>query len=276
MKMIRLSKYGKLAVYVALVIYLIIVIVPFVMTIMNSFKSLANIFLEPFSFSSLTFQNFVTAFKEANIITGYINSIIIVTISSAGIIIVSSMLAYAISRFDFPFRRALIMYSMVGLALPVQLAIVPIYAMMNSVHLLNTRLGLILIYIAFNISFSSFILRNFIDYIPVEIEEAALIEGASRWKIFWYIVIPMIKPALAIVAIVNFTNIWNDFFLPLIFINSNSKVTLTLAVSVFFQAYSNQWNLLFASLTLAMLPMLIFYFILSKQFIAGITAGAIK
>jgi len=243
---------------------------------MNSFKSLANIFLEPFSFSSLTFQNFVTAFKEANIITGYINSIIIVTISSAGIIIVSSMLAYAISRFDFPFRRALIMYSMVGLALPVQLAIVPIYAMMNSVHLLNTRLGLILIYIAFNISFSSFILRNFIDYIPVEIEEAALIEGASRWKIFWYIVIPMIKPALAIVAIVNFTNIWNDFFLPLIFINSNSKVTLTLAVSVFFQAYSNQWNLLFASLTLAMLPMLIFYFILSKQFIAGITAGAIK
>ena len=203
----------------------------------------------------------------------YISSFIVCFI---GIIIISSMFAYAISKYEFPGRQTLYTYCMLGLALPVRLAVIPIFILMKNLGLINSRFGLIIIYISVNIPFSVFLLRNFIDGVPNEIEEAAQIDGANPIQIYWKIILPLIKPAISIVSIVCFINVWNDFFFPLLFINDRSKATITLAVSTFFGDYSNQWNLLFAGLTLSILPSIVLFLIFSKQFIAGMTQGAIK
>ncbi len=275
--MLKLGKYEKIAVYVFLALYSIVILVPFGMTIMNSFKSMRDIFLKPFSFPTQpVFDNYVKAWNQASIGVGYMNSIIVATVSVLGIILVASMFAYAISRFDFFGRRTLYVYSMLGLALPARLAVIPIFLLMRDLNLTNSLIGLMVIYVSVNIPFSIFLLKNFIDGVPVEIEEAARIDGASPWQVFITIVLPLIRPALSIVAIVSFVNVWNDFFFPLIFINDRSKSTITLAVSIFFGEYSNNWNLLFAGLSLAIAPTLILFLIFSKQFISGMTQGAIK
>ncbi len=275
--MLKLCKREKIIVYILLVIYSSIILIPFFMTIMNSFKSMREIFLLPFSLPSHpSFRNFIDAWHQANMGNAYLNSALIAFTSVIGTTFISSLFAYAISRYRFPFRRQLYMYSMLGLAFPARLAIIPVFLMMKSLGLIDTRLGLIIIYISVGIPFSVFLLKNFIDGVPLEIEEAARIDGASAWMIFWRIVLPLIRPALAIVAIVRFVGVWNDFFFPLIFINTRSKATITLAVSIFFGEYSNTWNLLFASLTLAIIPILILFLIFSKQFISGMTKGAIK
>ena len=275
--MLRLGLFGKILVYTLLGIYCLMILVPFVTMIGNSLKSMRDIYMSPFSFpTNPLFKNYSDAWKQGGIGTGYLNSAIIAGVSVIGIVIVSSMFAYVISKHEFRGRRFLYMYSMLGLAFPARLAIIPIFLLMNTLHLTNSLIGLIVIYTAVNIPFSVFLLKNFVDGVPNELSEAARIDGASPFQIYWRVVMPLVKPAISIVSIVSFVNVWNDFFFPLIFISSKSKATITLAVSIFFGEYSNQWNLLFSSLTLAVAPTIILFLIFSKQFIAGMTQGAIK
>jgi len=275
--MLTLSKYGKILVYTLLLIYTMLVLVPFLMMISNSFKSMRDIYLKPFSLpTDPSFRNIIDAWNQARIGRGYLNSLIIAGSAVVGIVIISSFFAYAISKYEFRGRRFLFMYSMLGLAFPARLAIIPIYLLLRNINLTNSRLGLIIIYIAVNIPFSVFLLKNFIDGVPNELSEAARIDGANPLQIYRHVVIPLIKPAISIVSIVSFVNVWNDFFFPLIFINDRSKATITLAVSIFFGEYANRWNLLFTSLTLAIAPTIILFLIFSRQFIAGMTQGAIK
>ncbi|AKI97391.1 carbohydrate ABC transporter permease [Kosmotoga pacifica] len=275
--MLTLTKYGKIIVYTLLLIYTLLVLVPFLMMISNSFKTMRDIYLKPFSLpTNPSLKNFVDAWNQAGIGRGYLNSIIIAGSAVVGIVIISSLFAYAISKYEFKGRRFLFIYSMLGLAFPARLAIIPIYLLLRDLHLTNSRLGLIIIYIAVNIPFSIFLLKNFIDGVPNELSEAARIDGANPLQIYRHVVLPLIKPAISIVSIVSFVNVWNDFFFPLIFINDRSKATITLAVSIFFGEYANRWNLLFTSLTLAVAPTIILFLIFSKQFIAGMTQGAIK
>ncbi|MBO8167446.1 MAG: carbohydrate ABC transporter permease [Kosmotoga sp.] len=275
--MLTLSKYGKILVYTLLLIYTMLVLVPFLMMISNSFKSMRDIYLKPFSLpTDPSFRNIIDAWNQAGIGRGYLNSLIIAGSAVVGIVIISSFFAYAISKYEFRGRRFLFMYSMLGLAFPARLAIIPIYLLLRNMNLTNSRLGLIIIYIAVNIPFSVFLLKNFIDGVPNELSEAARIDGANPLQIYRHVVIPLIKPAISIVSIVSFVNVWNDFFFPLIFINDRSKATITLAVSIFFGEYANRWNLLFTSLTLAIAPTIILFLIFSRQFIAGMTQGAIK
>lgn len=276
--MLRLNQGQKIFTYLLLIVYAIMIIFPFFVMILDSFKTMADLYLRPFSLpSAWIYQNYITAWETATIGTGYINSIIIASSSVVVVIILSSMLAYAISRFRFPFYRQMFIYSLLGLALPANLAVIPIYILMNKFHLINTLLGLIIIYSSTGISFSTFLFKNFIDAVPLEIEESAKMDGANDLQIFGSIVLPLIKPAISVVAIVNFVGIWNDFFYPLIFINSRSKFTITLSVLTMFQGeYTTSWSLLFAGLSLSIIPMIIIFVFFSKQFIAGITQGAIK
>ena len=275
--MLKLGRYGNITVGVLLFIYCMINLIPFLMIIMNSFKSMRDIFLKPFSFPiKPVVQNYVNAWNQADIGTGYLNSAMIAVISVIGIIIISSMFAYAISKYEFPGRQTLYTYCMLGLALPIRLAVIPIFILMKNLGLINSRFGLVIIYISVNIPFSVFLLRNFIDGVPNELKEAAQIDGANAMQIYWKIILPLIKPALSIVSIVSFVNVWNDFFFPLIFINDRSKATITLDVSTIFGDYSIQWNLLFAALSLSIIPSIALFLIFSKQFIAGMTQGAIK
>ncbi|HPD39540.1 MAG TPA: carbohydrate ABC transporter permease [Mesotoga infera] len=275
--MLKLSLFGKIMVYILLAVYCLVILVPFFMMILNSLKSMRDIFMKPFSFpTKVLYDNYTKAWKQAGIGTGYKNSALVAGVSVVGILIVSSMFAYAISKYEFRGRRFLFIYSMLGLAFPARLAIIPIFILLRNLTLTNSLFGLILIYTSVNIPFSVFLLKNFIDGVPNELSEAARIDGATPMQIYWKVVLPLVKPALSIVAIVSFVNVWNDFFFPLIFINDKSKATITLAVSIFFGEYSNQWPLLFSGLTLAIAPTIILFLLFSRQFITGMTQGAIK
>ena len=275
--MLRTSRFAKIIIYTVLVVYVIIIVTPFLMIFMNSFKSLREIFLKPFSLpSQFSLKNFVEAWERANLTSAFMNSIYITTASVLGILFVSSMLAYAISRYEFPFRRFLYIYIIAGLALPARLAIIPIYVILQKLNLLDTRLGLILVYVSTGIAFATFLLKNFMDDIPRALEESAMIDGASPWTIFTKIDLPLIRHALVVVGVVNFVGIWNDFFFPLIIINSQGKETVPLAISIFFGEYSNQWNLISAALSMSVIPIMVGFFLLSRYFIVGITQGAVK
>jgi len=276
-KMLKLSKRSKIIVFILFILYSIIVLVPFLNIVMNSFKNLSEIFLAPFSPpTQLRWENYKEAWSKANLGIGYLNSLIISSFSVIGILIISSMMAFILSRYRFPLRRALYLYIIAGLAFPARLAIIPIFLMLRDVGLLNSRLGLILLYIGTGVPFSVFLLKNFLDEVPGELEESAQIDGASPWTIFRKIDLPLIKPALVVVAIVNFVSVWNDFFFPLILISDRSKETIPLAVSVFYGEYANQWHLLSTALWLAVVPIIIIYAFMSREFISGMTQGAIK
>ena len=275
--MMRFSKYYKLLAYFVLSIYVFIIAGPFFMMIMNSFKSMRELFLKPFSLpSKFMYQNYVQAWQKASIARGYINSTMIAAASVVTVVVLASMFAYMISKYEFNGRRYLFLYSMLGLALPARLAVIPIFLLLRTLNLTNSLIGLIIVYSSVNIPFSAFILKNFIDSVPNELCEAAKIDGASVATIYRRVILPLIKPALSIVAIVTFVNVWNDFFFPLILINDKSKATITLAVSIFFGEYSTQWQSLFSGLTLSIAPTVILFLIFSQYFIAGMTQGAIK
>ncbi len=275
--MLRLGKISRTWVYLFLIVYVVIIVTPFFMIFNNSFKSLREIYLKPFSLpEKFALTNYIQAWNKANLLTAYMNSFFISLTSVFGILVISSMLAYLISRYTFPFRRALYLFIIIGLALPARLAVIPIYVILNNLNLLDTRAGLVLVYVATGLSFATFLIKRFMDGIPIEIEESAMIDGATPWTIFRKIALPLTRPAMIVVGLVNFVGIWNDFFFPLIIINSRSKETVPLAISIFFGEYSNAWHLISAALSLSVLPIMIIFFLLSKYFISGMTEGAIK
>lgn len=147
---------------------------------------------------------------------------------------------------------------------------------MRSMHLLDKLSGLVIVYTAGGIAFSVFLLVNFFKKLPRDIEDSAMIDGAGPFRIYWKIDLPLLKPALVTVAMFNFIDVWNDFFFPLILLSSKAKKTIPLGLQAFFGEYTIEWDVLFAALNISVLPVLIVFLILSKQFIAGMTEGALK
>lgn len=275
--MLRLSLPWRIIIFSLLIIYFIVIATPFGVLFTNSFKSMREIYLHPFQLpEEFSIENYTKAWEKANLGPAYINSIVISVCSIGGVLLFSSMLAFMISRYQFKFRRFLYVYIITGLALPARLAVIPIYVTLNQLNLIDTRIGLIFVYIATGTAFATFIIKGFMDGIPREIEESAMMDGATPWTIYWKIAIPLTKPALVVVGLVNFVNVWNDFFFPLIIISSRTKETVPLAISVFFGEFSNQWHLIAAALSMSIIPIMIIFFIFSKNFISGITQGAIK
>lgn len=275
--MIKLSQFSKTFAYLFLSIYAFVILGPLTMLVFNSFKTMRELFLKPFSLpNAFSGDNFLKAWNYANLGIGYQNSLVVAGVSVVIVVCLASMFAYMVSKYNFRMRRAIFLYSMLGLALPARLAVIPIFVLLKNLGLTNSLTGLILIYSATNLPFSIFILKNFVDAIPDELCEAAKVDGASVACIYYKVILPLLKPALSIVAIVTFINVWNDFFFPLILINDRSKATITLAVSIFFGEYNTQWSLLFAGLTLSIVPSIILFLLFSRAFIAGMTQGAVK
>jgi raffinose/stachyose/melibiose transport system permease protein len=233
--------------------------------------------LKPFNLPAVwRWQNYVSAWQRADFATYFKNSILVTAVSIASILLVSSMAAYVIARFDFKFKRSIYLYMLAGLALPTRLAIIPIFLIMRNLHLLDKLSGLVIVYTAGGIAFSVFLLVNFFKKLPHDIEDSAQIDGAGPFRIYWQIDLPLLKPALVTVAMFNFIDVWNDFFFPLILLSSKVKKTIPLGLQAFFGEYTIEWDILFAALNISVLPVLILFLILSKQFIAGMTEGALK
>lgn len=220
--------------------------------------------------------NYARAWTLANFAKYFQNSLFISVMTVFILLLVSSMAAYVLARFAFRGNRALYMLFISGLMLPVRLAVVPLFTMMRDFRLLDTRTALLIVYAASGIPFSIFLLVNFFKTIPKEIEEAAIIDGCTPFSIYYRIMLPLIRPALATVGIYNFINTWNDFFFPLIFLRTKAKFTIPLGIMQFFGEFTNQWDMLFSSLTIAIIPVIAIFLLASRQFIRGMTAGAVK
>ncbi|MCX4407327.1 carbohydrate ABC transporter permease [Streptomyces sp. NPDC059837] len=262
-----------------LIIWAIMVVLPLLWAVMTSFKDDDSIFSSPWSLpDKLHFDNWSRAWSQAHMSDYFGNTLIVVGFSLAGTLVLGSMAAYVLARFEFPGNRFIYFLFVGGMSFPIMLALVPLFYVLNNMRLLNTLPGLILVYIAYSLPFTVFFLTSFFRTLPTSIAEAAFVDGASHTRTFFQIMLPMAKPGLISVGIFNFLGQWNQYMLPTVLNTDPDKKVLSqglveLATS---QGYKGDWSGLFAGLVMAMLPVLAAYIIFQRQVVQGLTAGALK
>ena len=262
-------------------ILLVLYMVPFYLMFINSFKSRREIFSDTTSLpAEWNFSNYSQAINKMDMLKSFGNSLIITVGAVLLILLCSSMAAWVLVR-DKSTKSKIVFYIFTaGMIVPFQAVMLPLVKLMGklnfgSFNMLGTHYGLIFMYLGFGASMSIFLYHGFIKGIPEEIEEAAIIDGCTKWQIYIKIVLPLLKPTTVTVAVLNGIWIWNDFLLP--FLTVNGKVpTIPLAMNNFFGAFSKQWELAMAALVLSILPIIIFYFFAQKHIISGIVQGSIK
>ena len=266
----------KTVISIILIIYSLITVFLVGETIASSFKTkielvdnLIGLPKEP------TFINYFTVFVKEGFGRYIMNSISLVAISLILLIIVSSMLAYGMAQYTFKGKKFLQAYFLIGLMMPVQLSILPLYLMLSRLKMTNSFLGLALLYAA-NLSFSFLVFNQFFLQLPQAMIESAHMDGASDMCIFWKIVVPISKPVFSTVGLLQFVMIWNDFFLPMVFLPKKNAHTLTLAIYSYTGNFLKNWDKIFAAATIALVPILVIYFLFSEQIVAGLTAGSTK
>lgn len=279
---VRRRTFGRITattlIQLLLLSYAAVVVYPLLIMLASSVKTTGEIFESPLGLipDTIRWANYIDAWNLANFGTYFRNSIFVGIVSVFFILFFGSMSAYVLARFNFPGNRIIYLLFLAGFMIPVRLAIVPLFIMMRDLRLLDTLWSLILVYIAAGMPFTIFLMVNFFRHIPSDLEDAAVLDGAGPFQVYYQIMLPLVRPALATVGLFHFLNVWNDFFFPLIFIRSDELRTVPLGVSTFFGEYSNDWSLLFAALSISILPVIVVYLLASKQFISGLTAGAIK
>lgn len=257
--------------------YAVVVAYPLFVMLISAFKTTREIFLRPFALpQAWALTSFAQVWERAHFHVYFRNSVFVTVVSVALILACASMAAYVLARYSFRGSTALRVYFLAGLMVPLRLGVVPLFLLMQRLGLIDTHWALILTYVASGMPFSIFLLTGFFKALPRELEYAARIDGCSDWQIFHRVMLPLVRPALATVAIFNFVPLWNDFFFPLIFIRSPQLKTIPLGMTIFFGQHQINWGLLFSGMVLASLPLLVLYLILSRQFIRGLTAGALK
>lgn len=263
--------------YILLFVYAVIVLVPLLDLVLLSFKHLSGIVSRPFSLPRIWhFANYATAWKEGNLAIFLMNTAWVAVAAVFGIVFLSSMAAYALARFNFRGNQWVYLFFLAGLALPIQMIAIPLFILMRHIDLLNNLVGLVLVYMASGLAFSVFLLVNFIRNVPKELEEAAFLDGANHFHVYWYVILPLVRPTLGTVGILNFISAWNNFFFPLILLSSPHKMTVAVGVMSFVGQYATQWNLLLPALVIVTLPTILLFVLVAKQFVRNLTAGAIK
>lgn len=262
-----------------LIIWAVLVVMPLLWAVMSSFKTDDSILSTPWELPDrLHFENWSRAWNQAHMSDYFFNTILVVGGSLVGTLLLGSMAAYVLARFDFPGNRFIYFLFIGGMSFPIILALVPLFFVMNNMGLLNSVHGLILVYIAYSLPFTVFFLTSFFRTLPTSIAEAAMLDGASHTRTFFQVMLPMAKPGLISVGIFNFLGQWNQYMLPTV-LNTDpdgkvlSQGLVELATS---QGYKGDWSGLFAGLVMAMLPVLAAYVVFQRQVVAGLTAGALK
>lgn len=257
--------------------YVLLILYPLMNMVLSSFKSNRAILTTPFSLpESYSFETFKIVWIDKGFSGYFANSLLVTTVSMAFVLLLGSMASYGIARYTYRGNTLVYMIFLSGIMLPLKAAIIPLFLLVKTLGLINSRWSVILIFLAMGLPSTVFILAGFMKAIPIELEYAAKIDGCNDFAIYRMIIMPMVAPAIALVTIYNAVPIWNDFFFPLVFLQSNSVKTLPVGLSTFFGQHSTNWSLLFTGLSIAILPMLILYLFMSKYFIKGMTAGAVK
>lgn len=267
----------RVLIYLYLVMHSVVVLYPLFIMVTSSFKPTMELFRRPFALPSrLYLGGYEKVWTQARFDMFLWNSVVVTTVSLLILLAVSLLAANALARYRFWGNAVLTLFLLTGIMIPIKLATLPLLMLVRALGLYDSLAGLVLIYVATHISVSVYILANYIRLLPSDVIDAARIDGCSELGLLIRITTPMIRPALATVAIFNFVPIWNDLWFPLIFIRSEAKKTIQQGIAIFFGQYETDWVAVFAALTLAALPVLLFYLFMSKEFIRGLTAGAVK
>lgn len=221
------------------------------------------------------FENYVNAWKGGGFGRNFLNSIFYTTSVVAGIVLISSLAAYAFARMRFPGRNALFIIFMAAMMIPIPGSFVALYVLLNKLHLRNTPAGYILCMISVGLSTSIYLLKTFFDKMPQELEDAARIDGCSKIGLWWHVALPLAKPVLAVVVVFNALNVWNEYILALIIFDSRKLMPLQVALKSFQGEFVTNYPLLMAGLTITALPIIIIYIFMQKYVVKGVMAEAI-
>jgi raffinose/stachyose/melibiose transport system permease protein len=252
---------------------------PILLVLLNAFKTRRAIFADPLGFPdgrTFTTIGFDQVFAKSEFGLYFINSITVTVVSLALIVLIGAMAAWALTEYRFPGNTILALYLALGIMVPIRLGSVSILRMMVELNLVNTLTALVLVYVAQGLPMAILILGEFIQQIPRDLRDAARCDGVSEYRIFGSIILPLIRPAIATVAVFTMVPIWNDLWFPLILAPGDGKQTVTLGVQQFIGQYVTDWNAVLAALSLAIAPVLVLYLLFSRYLVRGLTAGAIK
>lgn len=253
--------------------------IPLLWTLMSSFKTSAEILRSPLAPPTrISFDNYVNAWTQANIGVFFVNTVIVVSVSLLLSMLLGSMCAYALARYRFRGRTVVHNAILLGLTFPAFLAVVPLFFVVQQFGLMNSLAGLIVTYTAYSLPFTVFFLVAFFERLPGEIAEAAFIDGASHWRTFFSIMLPMAGPGLSAIALLNFVGLWNQFLLPVVLISDPQKSVLTQGMQAFaVQAGFNvDFGALFAAAVMTIVPVLVVYLVFQKRLLASVSQGALK
>ena len=245
-------------------------------TFVDSFKSKSELAVNLFSLpQTWVATSYATLFGKGNIFQSFSNSLMITTVGTALCIFLASMTAYGISRYSFRGKGALTAYFLVGMMVPIQVTVLPLFLIMQKLHILNTRIGMILLY-GSQISFSMYVFAKFFRTIPVALEESARLDGASDFTTFIRIILPICKPVIFTMCLITAVGCWNDFYMPMVLLSKKAKQTLTLMIYTYTSQFIRNMDVCFAAVVVTLTPVIILYCIFSRQMVEGITGGSVK
>lgn len=262
-----------------MLLWMVVVLLPLAWTVMTSFKTTKEIFASPFSPpEELQFENYVNAWTDAGIGRYFFNTVIVVGGALVIVMLLGSMMAYALSRFRFPGRFIIHKLVLAGMTFPIFLAVVPLFFVLRNVGLLSTLPGLVITYTAYALPFTVFFLMPFFEDLPQDMAEAAAIDGASEWRIFFQVMLPMATPGMASVAILNFVGLWNQFILPVVLNQEQNNFVLAQGMQEFSSraGYDVDFGAMFAAAVMTILPVLVVYLVVQRQLLASVSQGALK
>ncbi|AWS46041.1 carbohydrate ABC transporter permease [Streptosporangium sp. 'caverna'] len=275
-----LGVFGAMS-HIALLIWAILIIGPIVWTFLASFKTNTEIFGDAIALpSSFGWDSWGRAWEKAHIGQYMLNTVFVVACSTAATMLLGSMAAYVLARYAFPGNRAIYFLFVSGMTFPVFLALVPLFFVVRNLGLIDTHLGLILVYTAYSLPFTVFFLSAFFKTLPTSVAEAAMMDGCSHTRTFFQIMVPMAKPGLISITIFNILGQWNQYLLPIVLLSGNveDKWVITQGVANISTSagYEADWPGMFAALSIAIIPVMFIYIIFQRQIQSGLTSGAVK
>lgn len=265
------SIFSNTLVHLLLLAVAVSCVFPLLWMVVSSFKTQTTIFDGAFWPKQFHFENYLIACRQGNFGRYFLNSIFYTVSVVAGIVLISSLAAYAFSRLRFPGRNAMFYTFMAAMMIPIPGSFVALYILLNTLHLRDTAAGYILCMINVGLSTSIFLLKTFYDKMPHELEDAARIDGCSKLGIWWHVILPLSAPVLAVVIIFNTLNVWNEFILALIVFDSRDMMPLQVALQMFQGEFVTNYPLLMAALTITALPVIALYVVMQKYLIKGVT-----
>ena len=267
----------KLGSHTIMWVWALIVLFPLYILVINSFKDKRSVYTNTFGLpEQWNFSNYTEVLASGDFLVYFKNSFIVVLLSLFLMLVLGSLAAYALAQWRGKFSTVIYFFMIAGMMMPIKIASIRLMEIVRALGLMNSIWALIPIYVAMGLPIAIFVLTEFIRQVPSELNEAARIDGCGRFNVLLRIITPLLKPALATVAIYNLIPLWNDLWFPLIFISDEESKTLLLGVTRLFGQYQTDWSKVLAVLVLASLPVLTLYLIMSRQFIKGMTAGAVK